>query len=58
MGSCSGRFPKKEAAKEDNAEAMNALGEIYRDGKGVKLDLEKSINYFMKAAKKDGSYEK
>jgi TPR repeat protein len=40
----------REAALEDDKDALFALGQCYRDGKGVKADSKTAFLYFLKAS--------
>ena len=39
-----------QAAKQNDGKALFRLGEIYSNGEGVKIDVPKSIEYFLKSA--------
>lgn len=42
----------EQAAAQEHAKALNNLGVIYHDGKGVKRDYQKAWEYFMRATNK------
>ena len=42
----------KEAAKLNDAEALNNLGRLYEDGKGVTKDENMALDFYLKAAEK------